>query len=445
MKKIYTLALAAALAVPAFAVTPESANSFNATASQLGQFQTAPAVAKTMKAPAKAVSSMDDLCGKFYRLDYYWLWQGDDNWRGLYPRMEKSATEANVIEIYNLPFSDLGIPAIVDWDAKTFTIKKQEIYQGVSQGTPFTIDVWPMRWDDAGDDLIPVDQIVGTIDENGVITFDQKDILDLCMDKTYNKSYGAIYGMVWTGLEPFEMNEADWSSIGQAEWDEGVINVILETPIDPVMVEVLQNKTNKGLYALKNPYNCGDWAQINGADLAGAENVNNYIVFNIDNPDCVPMRTMVQAGFYMNNGTEQDPLYESIVPYNLEGRYFYADGLSYDEIIEGMESNYYDLSVYDPEKNEVLLQNIWFGMGSATPLAQYGFAAEKDAQGNVTAWEPLTYYITLPGNSGVDEIETNENAPVKYYNLQGMEVKNAAKGQIVIKAQGNKARKVVVK
>ncbi len=51
---------------------------------------------------------------------------------------------------------------------------------------------------------------------------------------------------------------------------------------------------------------------------------------------------------------------------------------------------------------------------------------------------------------GVEEIiadaaANNENAPVEYYNLQGMKINNPAAGQIVIRRQGNKSAKMIVR
>lgn len=58
--------------------------------------------------------------------------------------------------------------------------------------------------------------------------------------------------------------------------------------------------------------------------------------------------------------------------------------------------------------------------------------------------KPLTsaYFKLL--NSGVDYIEAvDQDVPVRYFNLQGMEIKTPAKGQIVIMKQGDKTRKVI--
>lgn len=46
---------------------------------------------------------------------------------------------------------------------------------------------------------------------------------------------------------------------------------------------------------------------------------------------------------------------------------------------------------------------------------------------------------------GVDAIHSGSDAPVRYFNLQGVEVVNPAKGQVVIKTQGGKAVKTVIR
>ena len=50
-------------------------------------------------------------------------------------------------------------------------------------------------------------------------------------------------------------------------------------------------------------------------------------------------------------------------------------------------------------------------------------------------------------STGVDDVmvDGNEEAPVEYYNLQGVRVENPAAGQLYIKRQGSKATKVIVR
>ncbi|MDE5727997.1 MAG: hypothetical protein K2H94_07750, partial [Duncaniella sp.] len=58
--------------------------------------------------------------------------------------------------------------------------------------------------------------------------------------------------------------------------------------------------------------------------------------------------------------------------------------------------------------------------------------------------QPAFFLNILPADlSSVSEIAVDENAPVEYYNLQGMRVENPANG-LFIKRQGSKVTKVVL-
>lgn len=54
------------------------------------------------------------------------------------------------------------------------------------------------------------------------------------------------------------------------------------------------------------------------------------------------------------------------------------------------------------------------------------------------------YLRDVPGGSGVAEIGVDENAPVEYYNLQGIRVENPENGLYIVK-QGNKVTKKVIR
>ena len=54
--------------------------------------------------------------------------------------------------------------------------------------------------------------------------------------------------------------------------------------------------------------------------------------------------------------------------------------------------------------------------------------------------------FSLDDNAGINDVVVdNENAPVEYFNLQGMRVNEPAAGQFVIRRQGNKVEKIIVK
>lgn len=67
----------------------------------------------------------------------------------------------------------------------------------------------------------------------------------------------------------------------------------------------------------------------------------------------------------------------------------------------------------------------------------------KAGMQNRFAFKSFALYYIGTSSTGVANIGADENAPVEYYNLQGMRVANPEKG-IFIKRQGNKATKVVL-
>lgn len=52
-------------------------------------------------------------------------------------------------------------------------------------------------------------------------------------------------------------------------------------------------------------------------------------------------------------------------------------------------------------------------------------------------------FIYTPAPTGIDSVTIGDDAPVEYYNLQGVRVDNPA-GGLFIRRQGNKAEKVIL-
>lgn len=80
----------------------------------------------------------------------------------------------------------------------------------------------------------------------------------------------------------------------------------------------------------------------------------------------------------------------------------------------------------------------------------YGIPEGSSSENTNTLNTPVIYYnnyssvgSTGGDTSGVGNIDTDENVPVEYYNLQGVKVANPEKG-VFIKKQGNKSSKVVL-
>ena len=80
-------------------------------------------------------------------------------------------------------------------------------------------------------------------------------------------------------------------------------------------------------------------------------------------------------------------------------------------------------------------------------MVGFSSSVNEDGTVNIFQFNPgirLTKYVFTPAAGGVeDAIATEANAPVKYYNLQGVEIANPENG-LFIKKQGAKATKVVL-
>lgn len=111
-----------------------------------------------------------------------------------------------------------------------------------------------------------------------------------------------------------------------------------------------------------------------------------------------------------------------------------------------------DNQIYDtieecPEETRITLTKegttatITFPAGS---LGLYAQTSQKLYYGNEEVAAFLTF--TEPETSGLGSIEAvDNNAPVEYFNLQGQRVANPTAGQLMIKRQGTKVTKVIVK
>lgn len=66
-----------------------------------------------------------------------------------------------------------------------------------------------------------------------------------------------------------------------------------------------------------------------------------------------------------------------------------------------------------------------------------------DAYRQAKVWSNFLNIKAL--SNGIDEINGDDNAPVRYFNLQGIEITRPERGQILIRHQGKKTTKIIVK
>jgi hypothetical protein len=108
-----------------------------------------------------------------------------------------------------------------------------------------------------------------------------------------------------------------------------------------------------------------------------------------------------------------------------------------------------NFAIYDEEGTAVATWTEGQKAGLGAAMGSFIVVPNDDVSVYIYHFVPGTVaeklIFAVDSTSGVENFETEDaNAPVEYYNLQGVKVTNPSNG-IFIKVQGNKASKVLVK
>lgn len=232
-----------------------------------------------------------------------------------------------------------------------------------------------------------------------------------------------------------------WTSLGMAKFQDGWVMPLFlgegEDLADTVYeVEIQQNDANSNIYRLVNPYGVGSpFEEVN--EYAKR---NGFVQFNVSDPDHVYFDVVPSNFCFQNVGVLQLFAMNQLT---------WLMGIGY--FLEDVIEQYGDVMMWTTFKDGVLtVPSVPASNGGYSNDAQFGV---NDDPYSGSVWGSSNIYynmeckIWFPGSedNGVEGIEFDENAPVKYFNLQGVEVANPAKGQLVIKTQGSKAQKMIVR
>lgn len=234
-------------------------------------------------------------------------------------------------------------------------------------------------------------------------------------------------------------DNTSWTSLGNATLMDGWVLPGLgfdqTDPANQYEVEIQQNNDNKNIYRLVDPYK-GD----SPAAAFNASTKTGYIQFDVTDPDHVVFDA-VDAGF-VNSDLDITKFYcinvlTSLMDY-------------YDMTAAELISELGDVAPYTTFKNGVVSLGSVPGNNGTTvydacfgdqtdKYAGYGWVDENENRTNMAA------KIIFP-ETGIDNVVAGEaDAPVKYFNLQGIEVAKPAAGQVVIRKQGNNATKFMAR
>lgn len=90
-----------------------------------------------------------------------------------------------------------------------------------------------------------------------------------------------------------------------------------------------------------------------------------------------------------------------------------------------------------------LTDNIW--TGEAASVDFHFLKSNPNSSGTTFNPSCTAIKVTYVTSDGIEEVVTIDTTPVEYYNLQGVRLEEPAPGQIVIRRQGNKVEKILVK
>ena len=450
MKQIYTIALAACVALTASAgeLTVRTLNpvkkNVKATAITMVKKEL-PAMATMNKAPQKAEAASIEGEYTFTVGDYY-IGEGE---------VEETVTVSvadGVVTITPDPSTTCFVTAVsAAYDAATgeltFTNGPTLGPVQTSQGNYYT-RFEPFAWDNTAEKIV-LGEFKATY-ADGKVTFPADHGFswpaysdEACTDRI-NGGFFGIFDAV--GMEKYEDPEnpnEGWKSVGNATlydpWLLPCFGILEDGEGNGYAVELQQNETTASLYRLVNPYK-GECpvAEYNTCTK------NGYIEFDIADPEHVWFNT-TEAGF-ANSQLGVTKFYPSDLLSSLALGY----GMTAADVIEilgdGLPYTTYKDGVVTLGSMEEVTED---GETSTIYAACFGIQGKQySAYGwtdkNTGEATPMTGKIVFPG-AGVSNLGVENSGKARYFNLQGVELARPAAGQVVIRVCDGKSVKMLAK
>lgn len=428
MKKFYTLVVAAMVAVSSVSAEGLKQLSWN-NDKQVSKASVEMASKLNLPAPTQSIKSVEtkdldisDLSG-----NYTWSYVSQTQSNGGQTVSTSIKIEKTGNNIYTLSWNGLEFSATYSLLSKKFSIASNQ-YLGFNEAN--NIDVYFYNLDPSN--YTPISTPATATISGDSFVFDSNVMLGIGNTSLgwfvlgKNNVFTLSTSVVW---ENPTMPKDGWVDCGTADfadpWQvaayDGVdINEYAWT------VGVEKNENIEGLYRMVNPYQNSPISG-NNADPTG----EGYIVFSVADPEFVLVYPLVYTGLMDEVG--------AFLNTNVEGYYMIGYENMTKELI--ISKTGITPSTFDVEKGKVIFRNNYFGLISK-PEELYSWKDNNNQTIEVDGWLQFNDWTGING-VGVD---ADENAPVEYYNLQGMRINNVDNNPgLYIRKQGNKATKVYVK
>ncbi|MCM1521741.1 MAG: hypothetical protein NC039_03695 [Muribaculaceae bacterium] len=437
MKKFYSsLALAAAVCFSASAADSNVEKIKNVTFADA--VAAAPAATKAAtKAPQKAFpTTIDELCGLFNNAYHTTVSGGWDNAFGTVSIVpgDKPST------VYILGLSDAAIEGEVDFRGATISCPASiSLGDNYNFGDPYGVQ-----------EIILTHCVPAGDGSNGLVDSTEPFLFYFYDDGTIESAPDEYYmarvpgigpnssavGMSMTAIKLTRetVSNEGWSKVGTATYyDDGfVIDMWSWTNGTPAIeCDVYTNAEKPNVYRLYTPY--GTLNELTGETLNAAGNQPGYIDLDCTDPSCV----LVPKSF--TGFVEFD--YGPFLAANTE--WVSVDGgTSVSEVKQVLGAD--NVSTFNAETRLVMVKNCLVGaaFNNYTPSLITDVFTWKDPSAAPSCTFTAELSESCFTGSGIADVIATEEAPVEYYNLQGIRVNNPDKG-VYIRVQGKNAVKVV--
>lgn len=230
----------------------------------------------------------------------------------------------------------------------------------------------------------------------------------------------------------FTFNENDWENKGEASFTDGWFTGFFKNTPAAYPVATYRYKNDPRFVFLLNPYSSeGGYAGTFTEQDGYSYMPNGGIMLDLTDKTlpvvvpCVPSG----AGYWQ---------FGQFFMTSQAGEFKYINNVPANQIKAYLEENKFDLPTMDNQYMVTLPNCRISNMTNIISITQW--------TNNAGAVDMISQ-IQLPEEAvvGVEGIvnDADVNAPVRYFNLQGVEVTAPAKGEVVVKKQGSKATKVV--
>lgn len=343
------------------------------------------------------------------------------------------ATFENGLLFFQSP-SNTFYPFVAIFDEQSSKLSLPTVYLGTA--SIYHVFQIPFAYNWETEDLDLLQQLDGVFDPYvGTVTFptDCGIIWGAFYDENATNfySYLDILDVVKGQMQTPPMTDS-WNDIGDATFVDGWVlpafGINQNAEENHYKVPLQQNVNNPDVYRLVDPYHLGPAADYNESRSAG------YIVFDVSDPDNVIFKQS-NAGF-ANSQLGITELY----CYNFLG--FLSNWFPNYTTQQLREIFGADIPYTTFKDGVVNLAPISDTNGDTVFDANFGHQEDSDG-GYAHTNADMTAKIIFPLSGLADIREDIADSKTVYYNLQGVEIANPQKGELLIKKTGTKSQKII--